>query len=205
MSAKHEHSSASPENSATDPEPLYSSSAPEESGGDRIAALQAAAEEAKDQMMRALAEADNARKRAVRDREEASKYAISTFARDLLEVADNLRRALEAIPAELLSADPRVKSLMEGIDATERNLLKTFEKNGIRRMDPLNAPFNPNFHEVLFETPGTGKPAGIVVHVMETGYTLNDRLLRPAKVGVAKDDGNGNTPPHPGGRVDTAA
>lgn len=158
-----------------------------------LEALQAELNTARDQTLRALAEAENSRKRAAREREDASKYAISNFARDLLGVSDNLRRALEAVPVDLLS-DERVKALLDGIDATERELLKAFEKSGIRKIEPVGETFNPNFHEVIFEAPGTGQPAGMIVQVIEAGYVLNDRLLRPARVGVAKNETPGGMP-----------
>ncbi len=163
-------------------------------------ALQAELDTTKDQLMRALAEAENTRRRALKDREDAGKFAISGFAKDLLNVADNLRRALDAIPDDIKS-DERVSTIIEGVEATEKELLKTFEKNKIEKLNPLDQPFNPNFHEVMFETPGTGKPAGTVIQVIEEGYILNERLLRPARVGIAKDDG-GQGQPH---QVDTEA
>lgn len=165
---------------------------------------------AKEQALRALAEAENTRRRAQKDREEASRYGIARFARDLLDVADNLRRALESLPADNqdeAEAGDKFKSVIEGVEATERELLRAFEKNGIRQLDPAGEIFSPNFHEVMFETPGTGQPAGTIIQVIEKGYLLHDRLLRPARVGVAKDEGAapppGETPP--GGHIDTQA
>ena len=167
----------------------------------KIAALQAELEKNKDQMLRALAEAENGRKRALKEREDASKYAVSSFARDRLTVADNLRRALEAIPGDLLKSDPRLQKVIEGIEATERELLKSFDRSSIKKIDPSGEIFNPNFHEVMFEAQGTGKPAGTIVQVMDVGYVLHDRLLRPARVAVAKDEGQDK----PGGQIDTKA
>lgn len=184
--------------------PAAETIAPQENGdAEKIAKLQDELAKMKDQALRALAEAENARKRAIKEREDASKYAVSGFAKDLLSVADNLRRALDAIPADAVAVDPRIKNFIDGIEATERGLLKSFEQNGIRRIDPSGEPFNPNFHEVMFEAPGTGKPAGTVIQVIETGYILNDRLLRPARVGVAKDEGQGSGTP--GANIDTQA
>jgi molecular chaperone GrpE len=142
----------------------------------------------KDQALRALAEADNARKRAERDREEASKYAIANFARGLLTVADNLRRALAAVPDDLKANDTRIAALIGGIEATERDLLAGFDRVGIKKISALDQPFNAHQHEVILEAPGTGKPPGTVVQVVEDGYMIHDRLLRPARVGVAKAD-----------------
>lgn len=166
----------------------------------RVSALETSLAQSNDQLLRTVAEMENLRKRSQREREDATKYAVSGFARDLLEVADNFRRALEAIPADLRS-DEKIKPLVEGIEATERALLKAFEKNGIRKMEPLDQVFDPNFHEVMFEAPVPGKPGGTIVQVIEVGYMLNDRLLRPARVGIAKGDA-GSAPVH---QIDTQA
>lgn len=164
---------------------------------DRVAELEAELARMKDHMLRALADAENTRKRAVKEREDATKFAISAFARDMLDIADNFRRALDAIPEEARSGDdPLIKNLTAGIEAIERGLLKTFEKHGIKKLDPLGVPFDPNFHEVMFETPIPGKPQGIVIQVLEPGYTISDRLLRPARVGIAKGDPDSTPPPH---------
>lgn len=152
---------------------------------ERIKALESELVEAKDKMMRALADAENARRRAVKDREDAGKYAVSSFAKDLLDFSDNFQRALAAIPAEL-QEDERLNSIVTGIEAMNAQLLKTFERNGIKKIEPMDEPFNPNFHEVMFEAPVPGKPGGIVIQVVEAGYVLNDRLLRAAKVGISK-------------------
>ena len=111
--------------------------------------------------------------------------------RDLLYVADNIRRALESIPEDLQQADERIAGVISGIDAIEKELLKNFERHGIRKIEPMDEIFDPNFHEVMFEAPGTGKPAGTIIQMVEPGYILHDRLLRPARVGVAKDEGQG--------------
>lgn len=156
--------------------------------------------ETKDQLMRALAEIENTRRRAQKDRQDASKFAVQGFAKDMLSVADNLRRALDAMPEDAKSNE-QMKNLIEGIEATEREMLRTFEKNGIQKLNPEGEMFNPNFHEVMFETPIPGQPAGTIIQVIEVGYMLNERLLRPARVGVAKDDGSGTPPPN--GGIDT--
>lgn len=166
----------------------------------QVQILQDQLDKTKDQMIRALAEAENARKRAQKDREEASKFAISGFARDLISVADNLRRAIEAAPEE---ADDATKALIGGIEATERELLKSFEKNGIQKNVPIDQPFDPNFHEVMFEAPIPNKPNGTVIQVMEPGYTLNGRILRPARVGVAKSEVQESS--EPGQTINTEA
>ncbi len=170
----------------------------------RINILEEQLERTKDQMIRALAEAENARKRAVKEREDASKFAVSRFSRDILSVADNLRRALESIPAELLAAQPEIKNLTDGIEATERELLRAFEKNGIQKTEPLDERFDPNFHEVMFEAPMPDKEGGIVIQVIEPGYTINGRILRPARVGISKAVDQPVTS-EPGGNIDTQA
>lgn len=195
---------------AVQPDEIDPADIDEEKSDDvRLDVLQEELDKTKDQMMRALAEAENARKRAVKERQDASRFAISSFARDLLDVADNLRRALDAVPQELADSDERIKNLIGGIGATERAMLNSFEKNGIKKIEPMDQTFDPNFHEVMFETPGTGKPANTVIQVIDNGYVLNDRLLRPARVGVAKDEGQGSAPSTPsaetGGTIDTKA
>jgi molecular chaperone GrpE len=152
-----------------------------------ITGLQDELDKSKDQLLRTMAEMENLRKRSQREREDAAKFAITSFAKDLLDVADTFRRALEAIPSDLKS-DERIKPLIEGIEATEQNLLKSFERNGIKKIEPGEEPFNPNFHEVMFEAVVPGKAAGQIIQVIEAGYILNDRLLRPARVGVSKGD-----------------
>ena len=172
-----------------------------------VADLEAQLATAKDQTMRALAEVENTRRRAQKDREEASKYGVTNFARDLLSVADNLRRALDSLPENTDVLDPAVKNVIEGVEATERELLRAFEKHQIKILDPQGDIFNPTYHEVMFETPGTGQPGGTVIQVIEKGYTLHDRLLRPARVGVAKDEGGENGAPStdPGSNIDLDA
>ncbi len=168
--------------------------APEDLLQVRLKTLEEQAASAKDQMLRALAEAENTRRRAVKDREDATKYAVTNFARDMLDYADNFSRAMESIPAEMKTAGTEpIKSLVAGLEAMERNLLQTMEKYGIRKVDPLGEPFNPNFHEVMFEIPGSGKPAGTIMQVVSKGYMIHDRLLRPARVGIAKDEGQGGS------------
>jgi molecular chaperone GrpE len=153
----------------------------------RVKALEAELADAKDKMVRALAEAENARRRAVKDREDAGKYAVTNFARDLLDFSDNFQRALAAIPAEA-RGDEKIAIIVDGLQAMEASLLQTLQKHGIRKIDPLDEPFNPNFHEVMFEAPVAGKTGGTVIQVIEPGYVIADRLLRAAKVGIAKSD-----------------
>ena len=151
----------------------------------------------KDQLLRALAEVENTRRRADRDRQDIAKYAITDFARDLLSPADNLRRALDAVPADAIGQDAVLTNLNEGVEATEREMLSAFEKVGIKKIESLDQKFDPNFHQAMFEVPDSGKPAGTIVQVVQEGYMIHDRLLRPALVGVAKAE--------PAQKVDTTA
>jgi len=154
--------------------------------------------ELKDQALRAMAETENVRRRLQRDRDDALKYAASGFAKELLPVADNLRRALEAIPKNAIETDEALRTLATGVEMTERLLLAALDRHQIRRIEALGQKFDSNLHQAMFEVPGSGQPAGTVVQVMEPGYTIHDRLLRPALVGVAKAEpaggGNGAAP-----------
>jgi molecular chaperone GrpE len=179
-------------------------SAPE-SLEEALAAARAEAAQMKDQALRAMAEAENTRKRAVRDRDDAQKYGVTNFAREMLTVADNLRRALEAIPAETLQTDEALKTLYDGVAATERQLEAALGKQQIQRIWPEGERFDSNFHQAMFEVPDTGKPAGTVVQVLQAGYKIHDRLLRPALVGVAKGGSAAANDTAPGGGVDTTA
>lgn len=154
----------------------------------RLAAAESELADTKERLLRALAETENVRRRLQRERDDAQKYAVAGFAKDLLSAADNLRRALDAVP-EAEIADPRTRSLLDGVAATERELLGAFERHGLRRIDPAGEPFDHNLHQAIFEAERPGVPAGIVVEVLQPGYVLNDRLLRPAMVGVAKGGG----------------
>lgn len=165
--------------------------------GNRVAELEAEVARLKDHILRALADADNTRKRAVKEREDATKFAVSGFARDMLEIADNFRRAIDSVPEEVKNGgDPLIVNLLAGIDAIERGLIKTFEKHGIKKIEPLGEIFDPHFHEVMFEAPMPNKQPGTIIQVLEAGYTINERLLRPARVGVSKADSpdNGGKP-----------
>ncbi|GMV60845.1 MAG: hypothetical protein AMXMBFR74_00140 [Parvibaculum sp.] len=171
--------------------------------GPDIAAIQAENADLRDRLLRAAAEMENTRKRAEREKQDAARYANAGFARDMLEVSDNLRRALATLKEdERESAAGSVKAMVEGVEMTERQLLAIFERHGIREVTPKPGErFDPNHHEAMFEVPGSEHPAGSVVHVLEAGYKIGDRLLRAARVGVAKrEDGAQN-----GGKVDTTA
>ena len=161
------------------------SEANESSPETRSTELEAELAEYKDRLLRVLAETENVRRRAQREREDASKYAIAGFAKDLLSAADNLRRALESLP-DSEAKDERTRSLLAGVVATERELLGVFERYGIKRIDPRGEAFDHNFHQAIFEAERPDQPSGSVVEVLQPGYVLHDRLLRPAMVGVAK-------------------
>jgi molecular chaperone GrpE len=178
-------------------------------GADALEEARAETGRLKDQLLRALAETENVRRRAARDREDAQRYAASNFAKDMLVVADNLGRALQHIPVEQIETDPALKSLYDGVAATERQLQAAFERHNIKRIDPLGEKFDSNLHQAMFEVPGTGQPAGTVVQVLQPGYMIHDRLLRAAMVGVAKADPAAAKPngegSQPGSRIDTVA
>lgn len=162
-------------------------------GPDRLAELEQQVADLNDKLLRAVAETENVRRRARREKEDASKYAIAGFAGDLVSVADNLTRALDSIDSETRAADKAVDNLMAGIEMTLRELFGSFERTGIKRIEALDKPFDHNLHEALFELEDPEKPLGTVVQVVQQGYTIRDRLLRPAKVGVSK--GGPKAPP----------
>ena len=132
-----------------------------------------------------MAETENLRRRAVREREDAGKYAISGFARDMLSVLDNLRRALDSLPTDARQNET-LSGLVAGVEMTERELLSTFERHGISRLEPKGEKFDHNFHQAMFHVEGSDQPDGTIVEVVQAGYVIADRLLRPAMVGVAK-------------------
>ncbi|MDX8448772.1 nucleotide exchange factor GrpE [Mesorhizobium captivum] len=144
-------------------------------------------EELKDRALRVAAEMENLRRRTARDVHDARTYAVANFARDMLSVSDNLRRALDAIPAEAKAAgDAGFKALIEGVDLTERAMLSALERHGVKKLAPEGEKFDPNFHQAMFEVPNADVPAGTVVQVVQPGYSIGERVLRPAMVGVAK-------------------
>lgn len=139
----------------------------------------------KDKLLRTLAEMENLRRRTEREVADARQYGIAGFARDVLGVADNMRRALEAVGPEL-RADAGGQVLIEGVELTERELAKALEKNGVVRFEPQGQKFDPNLHQAMYEVPDPSVPSGTVVQVIQAGYKLGDRMLRPALVAVAK-------------------
>ena len=178
------------EDAAGPSEPASSSGPPAEADAAVLAA------ELKDKLLRTLAEMENLRKRTEREVTDSRLYGIAAFARDVLAVADNMRRALEAVSPELRgSAEAGVKALVAGVELTERELLKALEKNGVRQFTPRGEKFDPNLHQAMFEVPDPSVPAGSVVEVVQPGYMIGERMLRPALVGVSK--GGAKTAPAP--------
>jgi len=140
----------------------------------------------KDQLLRALAETENIRRRAERDREDATKFAVSNFARDMVAIADDLSRALDSLPEDLSAEGGSLKTLVDGVEITRRNLGAAFNRQHISRIDPEGEKFDHNLHEAMFEVETADVEPGTVVQVIQHGYKIHDRLLRPARVGVAK-------------------
>lgn len=163
--------------------------------------LEAELADAKDKLLRALAESENVRRRAARDVENASKRAIAGFARDMAVVADNLGRAMDAVDPKAYEGDDTLKGLITGIEMTAKDLQKGFERNGITKVDPLGERFDPQLHEAMFEYEDPSKPSGTVGQVMEPGYSLNGQPLRPAKVGVTKGGPKPEAAPTPSDQV----
>ncbi|HLL26329.1 MAG TPA: nucleotide exchange factor GrpE [Xanthobacteraceae bacterium] len=155
-------------------------------GNDQVAGLEAQVAELRDKYLRAVAEIENVRKRAEREVAGERAFGITAFARDLLGVADNLARTLDAVGAEArASAGGPLKTLLDGVELTGRELQKALEKNGVRRIDPRGEKFNPHFHQAVFEVPDADVPAGMVAEVIQPGYAIGERVLRPAMVGVS--------------------
>ena len=176
-----------PENAPTaEATPAEAAPAPE-AAADPVAALTAELGETKDRLLRTLAEMENLRRRTEKEVKDARDYAVTAFARDLLTVADNFDRALSHVPAELReSAESGAKALVDGVELTGRELLKTLEKHGVKKLSPLGEKFDPNLHQAMFEIPNDAVPAGTVLQVMQDGFAIGGRVLRPALVGVAK-------------------
>ena len=178
-----------PENPAQASEPVVSKPyiMPDDPETGSAEALAKEAADARDKMLRTLAEMENLRKRTAREVADARIYGITGFARDVLDIADNLQRALDAVPAETrANADPGLKALIEGVELTERSLLNTLEKNGVKKFDPTGQKFDPNFQQAMYEVPDASVPSGTVVQVVQAGFMIGERVLRPALVGVSK-------------------
>lgn len=195
------------EKQQTIPEAVPAAEQPEAAAGGtegRIAEFEAEVAKLKDQMLRALAETENVRRRLEQQAEDRGKYAIASFAKDMLSVADNLRRALEAVPQQAREESDMVNSLITGVEMTERELLGALERYGVKPVPGLGSRFDPNVHQAMMEVEDPSQPQGTVVMVMQGGHTIHDRLLRPAMVGVSK----GGPKPEGGEqpqRVDTKA
>jgi len=196
---KEGHADNGAENAA--PEATENDNAAEDAqAADPLLVAQAEIADLKDKLLRAIAETENLRRRGERDKADASNFAITSFARDLLPVGDNLNRAIDSLPEEARDNEA-VKPLLDGVEMTSRELMNILERHGIRKVDPMGEKFDHNLHQAMFEAPGTGQPDGTVVQVMQVGYVLKERLLRPAMVGVAK--GGNDEKPHES--VDTTA
>ncbi len=181
----------------------------ETSPEERLAAFEIETADLRDKLLRALAEAENVRRRAERDRVDAAKYGAANFAREVLKAADNLRRALESVTAEARRENEVLENLAVGLEITEREMLNAFERAGVRPIEALGQRFDHNLHEAMFEMEDPDHPAGTVVQVLETGYMLHDRLLRPSKVGVGKGGpaaaaAKDARDPKPAPKIDTA-
>lgn len=170
-------------------------STPDEAAGAeaRAAELETQVADLMDRLLRAHAEMDNIRKRAEREKADASKYAISKFAEDIAVLSDNFQRAASAVPAGAAEQDPALKGLLDGVAMMEREFLNVLERYGVRRIDPAGQPFNPHLHQAVMEQQNPEVPSGTVVQVFQPGYTIEDRVLRPAMVVVAK--GGAKQPP----------
>jgi molecular chaperone GrpE len=154
---------------------------------DPIELLKAENSDLRERYLRLAADMDNLRRRTEREVKDAKSYSVASFARDMLAVSDNLRRTLEAIPDEARqAADTGLKTLLEGVDMTERSMLSALERHGVRKLDPVGQKFDPNFHQAMFEVPNAEVPNNTVVQVVQAGYIIGERVLRPAMVGVAK-------------------
>ncbi|MFK3777292.1 nucleotide exchange factor GrpE [Agrobacterium sp. NPDC089420] len=154
---------------------------------DPVELLKAENADLRDKFLRLAAEMDNLRRRTERDVKDAKAYSLAGFARDMLAVSDNLRRALEAIPDELkTNGEAGLNGLIEGVEMTERSMISTLERHGVKKIDAEGQKFDPNFHQAMFEIPNTAVPNNTVLQVVQAGFTIGERVLRPAMVGVAK-------------------
>ena len=176
-----------PNGHSTDPQATPETDVSAEPAANAVAALAKEAADTKDRLLRTLAEMENLRRRTEREVADTRQYAVANFARDLLAVADNMQRALDTLSADFRDqADPVIKSHIEGVELTERELVKVMEKHGIKRFDPQGQKFDPNLHQAMMQVPDPSVPDGTVVQVMQPGYMIADRVLRPALVGVSK-------------------
>lgn len=165
-----------------------------DAGADQIAAIVTENEELKDQLLRLAAEMENLRRRTARDVADAKAYSVANFARDMLQVSDNLNRALQAIPEGAREQDAGLEALAEGVEMTERAMMAALERHGVKKIEPEGQKFDPNFHQAMFEIPNPDVPANTVQQVVQAGYVIGDRVLRPAMVGVAKGGAKDSAP-----------
>ncbi len=191
MSHNKHHPEAAPNPSPAEeilpPEAVVEEQGEPDAAVDPIAALVAERDDAKDKLLRVLAEMENLRRRTAKELQDARVYSTTNFAKDMLTVADNIRRALEAAPKDIVeAADPAIKSVIDGVELTERDLLNALERHNVKKLEPLNQKFDPHYHQAIFEIPDPSVPAGTVLQVMQTGFSIGERVLRPAMVGVAK-------------------
>lgn len=205
-----------PTESAPGETKLPESPKPPETGREQLVALIAKLEtqitETNAQRLRALADAENARKRAQRDNDEVRRYGAANLAREIVTVADNMRRAIAAVPPEAAVANPVLANLLDGMRAIERSFLAALEKHHVRQIAQVGVPFDPNLHQAMMQVETTAQPAGTIAEIMQPGYVLHDRLLRPAMVSIAKAPQAAPSPPAPpapppvsGGALDTTA
>jgi molecular chaperone GrpE len=160
---------------------------PQTAEPDPIEAIRAENADLRDRFLRMAAEMENLRRRTERDVKDAKSYSVAAFARDMLAVSDNLRRAIDAVPAEIrAAADQSLTSLLEGVEMTERSMLSALERHGVKKMDAEGQKFDPNFHQAMFEIPNPEVPNNTILQVVQAGYTIGERVLRPAMVGVSK-------------------
>ena len=174
------------ETAAPAPAPASPDAAAAPADDGRLAAVTSELADAKDRLLRSLAEMENLRRRTERDVADARQYAAANFARDMLTVADNLRRAIAAVPPEARSADPALSNLMDGVEATERSLEQSLTKHGIRQIEPKGQKFDPKLHQAIYEVASAELAPGMVAEVVQAGYTIGERVLRPAMVAVSK-------------------
>jgi molecular chaperone GrpE len=160
-----------------------------------LEALVAENADMRDRLLRTMADMENLRRRTEREKTDTARYGITNFARDVLTVGDNLRRTIEHLPAEAASQDPALKSFLEGVELTERELHKVLERHGVTKIEPLGQRFDPNCHQAMFEVEDPSVPEGTVANVMQAGYVIGDRCLRPALVAVAKGGPKAAVPP----------
>jgi molecular chaperone GrpE len=169
--------------------------------GAELEALVAENADMRDRLLRTMADMENLRRRTEREKIDTARYGITNFARDVLTVGDNLRRTIEHLPAEAASQDPALKSFLEGVELTERELHKVLERHGVTKIEPLGQRFDPNCHQAMFEVEDPSMPEGTVANVMQAGYVIGDRCLRPALVAVAKGGPKATAPQAPASEV----